>query len=342
MKFISPALYPLMAVTPVHGLPVCKLPPSVPVKARRSAWFWSPAAWQEDAAALSRLARQYQLQRLYLSIPVNASNEVMTPQRLAQFISDMGQIGVEVWAVAGDPRDVLAGNHPALQARMQALLAYNAAVDRNQQLSGIQLDIEPYLLPGFNITALDWQQRYRDTITLAAEVLADQMPLSIVVPVWWGNNPLWGAALLEELAGHLSGITVMNYRTSAGALRNGSLPFLYGSGLAGVPVEMAVEIGSVGVDQTRLNFARADEGRLLLLRVGDSDLLVLMDEPIRSDGGVVYREVASSVVSSANVSFQGNIERLESVLESVVPQWSAWERFSGVAIHGLEEHFLPP
>jgi hypothetical protein len=105
---------------------------------------------------------------------------------------------------------------------------------------------------------------------------------------------------------------------------------------------MAVEIGSVGVDQTRLNFARADEGRLLLLRVGDSDLLVLMDEPIRSDGGVVYREVASSVVSSANVSFQGNIERLESVLASVVPQWSAWERFSGVAIHGLEEHFLPP
>jgi hypothetical protein len=47
-------------------------------------------------------------------------------------------------------------------------------------------------------------------------------------------------------------------------------------------------------------------------------------------------------VPSSNTSFKGDIANLETVLGTVVPEWSAWDSFSGIAIHGLEEHFLAP
>jgi hypothetical protein len=83
-------------------------------------------------------------------------------------------------------------------------------------------------------------------------------------------------------------------------------------------------------------------GRLLLTRAGQTELLLLMNQPVESATGVVYRQVASGVVSSSNVSFQGDMPKLATILETVVPEWSAWETFSGIAIHGLEELFLAP
>jgi hypothetical protein len=308
----------------------------------RSAWFWTPAAWQARSAELIMLAREYRLNRLYVSVPTNRMNEVTGQELLGRFISAMHAEGIEVWAVAGDPGDVLESSHAALQNRMHAYLAYNETAGSSSRLSGVQLDIEPYLLPGFTANDADWQRRYRDTISLAAAALDRQMPLSVVVPVWWGSNQLWGTTLLDQLQQDISSITVMNYRTSAGALRVGSLPFLYWSQQAGMPLEMALETGSVGPDQTRLNFARADMGRLLLIRVGETDLILLMNEAVRFENGVIYQQVASSVVPSSNTSFKGNIADMEAVLGTVVPEWSAWDSFSGIAIHGLEEHFLVP
>jgi hypothetical protein len=317
-------------------------PRPVAVDTGRSAWFWAPGAWQARSAELINLAREYRLDRLYISVPINRTIAVTEQDLLGRFISTMRAEGIEVWAVAGDPRDVLESSHAALQARMHAYLAYNATAGSNSRLSGVQLDIEPYLLPGFRAGDADWQRKYRDTIALAAAALDGQMPLSIVVPVWWGSNPLWGAALLDQLQKDISSITVMNYRTSAGALRNGSLPFLYWSQQAGMPLEMALETGSVGPDQTRLNFARAEQGRLLLMRLAETDLMILMNQAVSADNGVIYQQVASGLVPSSNTSFKGDIANLETVLGTVVPEWSAWDSFSGIAIHGLEEHFLAP
>ncbi len=308
---------------------------------QRAAWLWSPELWIEQPGQVWDIAAQEQLQRLYISVPVT-EQQVSHPERLSDFIANSLQRGLAIWAVVGDPRDVLADNHPALEARTQAYQAFNQAHPETP-LAGLQLDIEPYLLPGFSLAPDYWRQQYLTTIGLVHEQLGQAMPLDIVLPVWWGTHPDWGDLLLEGLVLPELSLTIMNYRTSAQSLLAGAEPFLEWGQTHGIKIVMALELGSLGNDEIRRTYGvTVGAGELWWLPIGEHHLLVLFDRPTAGLPGRSYLQRDEQPFNMANITFAGRRHELDALLPDLLAQWSAWSSFDGIAIHGLEESYLDP
>lgn len=318
---------------------------SVTVEARdvppppRSAWIWSPAAWTtlEGRSMLWTHVRRERLSALYLTVPVDGS-VVHEPRQLAGFIEEAAARGVSVWAVAGDPHDVLPAARPALLARAEAYAAYNAAVPVTQRLAGLQLDIEPYLLPGFALAPGYWRERYLETFRAVRDTLRGRAPLDLVVPVWWGTHPEWGERFLHGIAAPGVSLTVMNYRTQLEALRAGAQPFLDAGERFGYKVRMGLETGPLPDEQRRI-YHPAPAGApatLWLQDQGAMPFLVLLATPRADLTGVPYAFTRETVAPASNLTFGRERPRREDVLRMLAIEWSAWTSFAGVALHGLD------
>lgn len=248
--------------------------------------------------------------------------------------------------MTGDRDDVLPGNSLQLLARTQAYLAFNAAQRADGRLAGIQLDIEPYLLPGFALGGDYWRQRYVETVLEVRTAIAGQLPLDLVMPVWWGTHANWGSRVLSALA--LPGIsfTVMNYRTNLQQLRAGALPFLAFAQASGNAVTMALETGRIGVvggsgnvrNETRQYFeATAGAGELWQFDFAGTTLLVLFDQRQQALPGRAYRRHSEVVFDTGAISFAQARNDWHEVAAQLEAEWQVWLSFAGLAIHGLDQ-----
>lgn len=314
-------------------------PPTHPGTVSRGAWIWSPAAWStpEGLERLWETVRAEELKVLYLTVPVE-DGTVSGAARLEAFIHEAGGRGIAVWAVSGDPRDVLPEARAALLERARAYATYNGSVDPGARLAGAQLDVEPYLLPGFALAPGYWRDRYLDMHRAVLEALDDAMPLDLVVPFWWGTHPDWGDAFFHAVARPGTSLTVMNYRTQPDALRAGARPFLEAGDRDGFKVRVAVETGPLP-DETRRTFRRADPGipaTLWLVDAGGLPALVLLSMPRTELPGIAYAFSHEATARAGNLTFGTDRERREAALRALVPEWSAHRSFSGIALHGLD------
>lgn len=303
----------------------------------RSAWFWAPEVWLETPDLIWETAAREGLKEIYLTIPTSTAGVLLNGDALAQFIALCSRRGIRVWATIGDPYDVLPGNLETLLTRLKAYRDYNVAQPAASSLHGVQLDIEPYLIPGFGLDQPYWRARYLETVTRAHGALEQALPLDLVMPVWWGSHPEWGSRLLAELALPDLSLTVMNYRTNLAQLRAGAIPFLNWGKSAGVSIRMALEFGPLP-NETYRNYAPTElRGELWLTRLGSHDLLMLLEAPSVGVPGLPFTQLSESTVRAETLTFAGDPERLRETVTLLESEWSAWTSFAGVAIHGLEE-----
>jgi hypothetical protein len=323
-------------------LPASAMPETAPARAAGyTSWFWAPSLWRASPETIWKIARTEDLRKIYVTIPVDGGR-VLDEEQLAVFIGEALARGIDVWAVLGDPHDVLPENLPLLQQRTEAYRLFNST-HPDTRIAGVQLDIEPYLLPGSTLAPDYWRERYISTITAVHGNLSQQLPLDLVMPVWWGSHPAWGSRLLNALALPGVSITVMNYRTNVAALRAGAMPFLAWGQDHGRKVTMALEQGRAGVnagngrDETRLGYARADSGELWLMKLGGITLLVLLDEAYAGLPGQAYAQTDTRVISTGTVSFAGATDNLHAIAATLESEWLAWDSYAGLAIHGLDQ-----
>ena len=304
----------------------------------RSAWIWSPEAWNTAAgiAGVEDIVEREGLDAVYVTVPV-ADGTVSGAAALEAFVTAFTGRGVAVWAVAGDPHDVLPAARAALLARAEAYRAYNRTVAPEARLAGLQLDVEPYLLPGFALAPGAWRVRYLDMFDAVHAALDTELPLDMVVPVWWGTHPDWGTRFLRALARPRVSVTVMNYRTHPEALRAGARPFLDAGDRHGYPVRMAIETGPLP-DETRRLYHPAPErapASLWLVRE-PSPALVLLAQPRTGLPGTPYAFTTERAAPGANLTFGPERAPREAALRRLAAEWSAWKSFSGIALHGLD------
>ncbi|HEX5538588.1 MAG TPA: hypothetical protein VFX01_02260, partial [Methylophilaceae bacterium] len=125
----------------------------------RSAWFWSPGLWLETPQKIFDSAAAYRLTRIYITVPVENAR-VKHADELAAFVTQARARKLSVWAVLGDPAAVLPQGTQHFAGMAGAYAAYNAQGVAEARLAGLQLDIEPYLLPGYQLAPEVWQARY--------------------------------------------------------------------------------------------------------------------------------------------------------------------------------------
>ncbi|WP_153040049.1 hypothetical protein [Actinoplanes sp. TFC3] len=162
----------------------------------RAMWLWGdqPAAEVVDWAARQHVSEVF----VYVSPAVLTNGDL---ERMQEMKERAAARRIKLRALGGDPAWVT--NHAAA-------LAWQRTVVQTGIFSGIHLDVEPYLTPGWS-TDLD--------TTLASYLkLLDKMragstlPLEADVPFWYGEYVIGKKNIADEVLRRVNAVTVMSYR----------------------------------------------------------------------------------------------------------------------------------
>lgn len=300
----------------------------------RAAWFWSPDAWLISPQRIFDSQAALGLKRIYITVPVS-EGRVQHAEQLRRFLQIAHQRGLQVWAVLGDPHAVLERERPHFLALARAYQVFNA--DGGQLLlDGLQLDIEPYILPGYQLNPAVWLQKQAKTVN-AVHQTAPSLALDMVLPFWLDPLHGNGAAMLAEVEANISSITVMNYRTDPEQIREFAERFLAWGEQLQKPVFIALESLALPEEDLR-TYRQAESGELWRFEFKASPVLLLLQEQAQDmPGGKAYRFSHSRKIDGSATSFFQHPNELVRLVPTLEKQFEAWSSFAGIALHGQEK-----
>lgn len=291
-----------------------------PVACARWDWSTKPERWPAHAAKWQELAAAYPREL----IPLSGE----TPWRDK----------LKLTAVEGDPAMILPGEAPKLAARVRAL----ALLDPAWRPDAVQLDIEPYILPGYALQKDHWNHRWLDTLK-AARAASQGLPLEVVLPWWAAIDPSM-RAFLEELPGAVDRVVVMNYRTHPTSALQTAAAWMDWGARHKLPVAMAIELGALP-DSASQRFEAAEQGTLWLVDASPVGTLAILFEkelPSPGKGRLMRAAGPAQTRSSAVTTFHGKQEAAASMLRSFTSLRPAVpEQARPVFVHEPPEDFTP-
>jgi len=299
----------------------------------RAAWFWSPASWMASPKQIFETQKKLSLTRIYITVPVS-NGQVQHPQQLSQFLQAAHEHRLKIWVVIGDPYAVIEHGREHFLELVGAYQEFNAA-NSQQQLDGLQLDIEPYLLPGYQLNPAIWLQKQAKIVNAVHQV-ASKMSLDLVLPFWFEPAHGDGAALLASVEASIGSITVMNYRTNSEQIIEFAEKFLAWGELRKKAVFIALESLALPEEDRRV-YRQAESGELWHFSFKTAPILLLLQQQTQDlPGGKAYRFLYSRKIDGSSTSFFRQPGELTSLLPSLESHFSAWSSFAGIALHGQE------
>ena len=301
----------------------------------RALWIWEPSAWKTNASSTMKRLAEYGADTLFITVPLTATQENVTEAEvLKRFIAAASSRNIKVWAVIGDPRAVLPGERDQFAKMARAYATYNLEAPLQARLSGLQLDIEPYLNSGYQIDPEAWLAAYLDTLSRVRTQA--MMPLDVAVPFWWGRQRFRNGLFLDHLGVQIDMISVMNYRTERQQLIDLAEPFLEWGARAKKIIRIGLEAGPIP-DESLHVFRVSTKGDLWLMPLGDNNLLVSLDAATPAKPAVrVYAYSHSITRQSTNTTFNHNVGTMVRLLPELESVWRAWPSFGGIALHGID------
>jgi hypothetical protein len=316
----------------------------------RSGWIWKPEAWQKNPQETLHILERWKMRQVYITIPVKdpgqskssetTASETPIPRRVAHasllkaFLKQAHQQGVQVWAVDGDRFALLPEERKDFLERAKAYAAFNAQADPDARIDGLQFDIEPYLVPGYNLDSPTWNESY---LTLLKGVKTEtDLAVEVVLPFWFQQQKAGSHLFLDQLADWVDGLAIMDYRTDTQQIHHFAKPFLDWGAAYGKPVQIALESGFLPDTPTQI-YRPAFSGDLYLLRKHNLNLLILLNEPIKAPlQGKSFAFSHASSSASKQVTFYRQSDQLTRTLSELQPLLTPWKSFAGVAIHGID------
>lgn len=204
-------------------------------------WVWSYRAAVTDPAPVFATCKRQGCTRLLIQMP-SLSDDAALWQAYAEFFSKAQEAGIEAVALDGYPAAIY--EPQKLVETVQRLLR----LVEPRALAGVQFDIEPYLLPGFQDDE-SGSRRYLNTIDVLHEAIGGRTRLSMVIPFWLTSLTLAGRPLAYAVMDRVDEIAVMSYRTNLDELLAISDDTLRYGDLIGTSVWLAVETTALPVER---------------------------------------------------------------------------------------------
>lgn len=184
----------------------------------RATWLWDTTLINTNAGrnAVLQFARRQQITRIYLQV-----NTSVAKYAYRAFIRSATSSGIQIHALDGAPDWVLPNQQIRISSLVNWVKTYNSSVTANEWFTGIQVDIEPYLLPEWyqdqDTTVTNWL----DALTLFANEAQDpSLIISCTLPYWVDEIivPVIGGTLIESVFQLMNEVTLMSYRDQAQAV----------------------------------------------------------------------------------------------------------------------------
>ncbi len=294
-------------------------------------WVWKYREAIRDPDAMLATCRVQGCSRVLIQMP-SQSDDAAIWIDYARLLMTVQEAGVAAFALDGYPEAIQEPDR--LADKIQRLLA----LVKPGGLSGVQLDIEPYLLPGF-LKDEAQLRRYIGTIDTLKEVIGGRVRLSMVIPFWLASPTLAGRPLAYAVMDRVDEVAVMSYRTDVDEVQEIAEDILRYGDLIGAPVWLAVETTVLPVEQhvvlhREMQPDRADavldyERRLL-------QWMPLAEGSVLSTRRAWFRIHHRFTVRPERLTFAGRSRAEVSAAVKRIVETAPHHSFSGVIIHDLD------
>jgi hypothetical protein len=214
-----------------------------------STWMWNPYEIGNDKDNTLKQLTDHSVNRVYLFIDPS-----YPAGYYRSFIKDARSKGIEVRAMSGAPNWVLPEYNKKMYEFIYWVTQYNNSSQPEERFSGIQLDVEPYVLPQWRQDSDTVIGQWMDTVSgFAQEVKSEDASLTVGIdmPIWLDTINVrdgYGGriALYDWLMRHVDQVTLMAYRDNAKDIMDSVQNEIATADRLGVQVLVAVDSVNTG------------------------------------------------------------------------------------------------
>lgn len=231
--------------------------------APRAIWTWESESYamlerEPEAQAAIAFLQAKGIQTIYLYADAYQGRNLIAsrPQLVRRFIQRLHQSGLRAYALLGSAylhteRYVLPPHHAEAVAMVQRVLDYNAKAAPDERFDGINLDIEPHILPQWGGQRLALLAGFLDmsrAIMAAKRQSGQTLPIGPAIPFWLDGMALEWQGRRKPANEHVQDVydyvALMDYRDHAlgpdGIVSHGADEIAYGKAI-GRPVWLGIE-----------------------------------------------------------------------------------------------------
>ncbi|MCX6565814.1 MAG: hypothetical protein NTW38_05235 [Candidatus Aminicenantes bacterium] len=359
-------------------------PPLTPPKPRpysRATWVWNTeqilGSPEERDALLAHLGREG-IDLVYLNLPYISGAIAIDDAEMGEILASLHQRGIKAQALFGDKELVLPQNHAFVKNTIKDVIAYNSRVALPARFSGVHVDIEPYLLRGFNGRQQgEFLNNYVLILSEAAELAHSAgLEFGADIPSWFDmineySEDVLTAALrgrtkpvYEHIIDVCDQVTLMDYRTSASGV-NGVIALAVGelayAAKRGKKVYVGLETGPIEDERIFTfrgspmagfeSFPKAPyfacvsgAGNELTITIVEAAKAAAFQKGLRDEkpvGRVEYwwPVYSASFLPGTSISFAAlGREPLVHAADQASSELSIYPSFAGIAVHDYVNH----
>jgi len=294
-------------------------------------WVWNYRAAVENPEAMLATCRSQGCSRVLIQMPSQSDEETLW-RGYAQLLRVVRDSGIEALALDGYP-EAIQEPHVLADKIRRLLDLVEPAV-----LFGVQLDIEPYLLPGF-LEDEAQLRRYVETIEILKGAVDGRSRLSMVMPFWLTGPTIGGRPLAYAVMDRADEVAVMSYRTDLDEVQDIAEDILRYGEVSGTPVWLAIETTALPLEQHVV--LRRETRSVLGDALLDYDQHLLRWAPIPDTQAVsAHREWfhihRRFIVRPERLTFAGRSRAEVSTAVKRMLDTTPHRSFAGVIIHDLD------
>ncbi|MFI8684344.1 amidase [Rossellomorea sp. NPDC077527] len=181
----------------------------------KSTWLWNTVEIVTQREEIIDFFRSHHVDEVYLQV-----NPAVEKEYYHQFIEMASAENIHVYALDGAPKWATLKGQTSLNAFFDWLYAYQLEASEAQRFTGVHLDVEPYLLPGWTTaygkTVLNYQKMVKVAVNRSHSL---QLPLGMDIPFWFDgktyNNEFGKGNLAQWVIGQTEEVGIMAYRDLA-------------------------------------------------------------------------------------------------------------------------------
>jgi hypothetical protein len=216
---VSYVMVIVLLLTALSSASVAEAAP-LPSNKVKTTWLWNTSliSTLESRNSILQFAKEQSVGRIYLQV-----NPDVAKSAYRAFNKAAANAGIQIHALDGAPNWVLPDNRQRIASLVTWVKDYNQSVVVKERFTGIQVDVEPYLLPEWQTDRDTTVMSWIETLTFFNNEVKKNSALttSAALPFWLsqiavpGNNSVM---LNEKLISSLDEVTLMSYRDQAAAL----------------------------------------------------------------------------------------------------------------------------
>lgn len=294
-------------------------------------WVWDYRAAITDPHAMIKACQNAGCSRLLIQIPAISDDETLWASYATLFPFAKAR-HIDVFALDGYPEAIQ--EPEVLAAKVKRLLA----LVHWDAIAGVQVDLEPYLVPGFFADA-SGPRRYLETIDHLKEAIAGRTRLSVVMPFWFTSPTVQGRPIAYSVIDRVDEVAIMSYRTEIDEIQAIADDTLRYGTLAQVPVWLAVETTPLPVER-HVVLRREGRREFADAYVDDDRHRLVMEPPPRSVDTprrlVWFRVHHRVTVRPERVTFAGRSRTEVRAMVKTIAQETRNRSLAGVLIHDLK------